>query len=169
METLAVIAGNSLARMIVPDVVKLMVFVPPAVFELMMAWRSDPGPLSLALLTMKSAATAWAEMSATIPQMSSGKPAMPVLWRQRTGVGPIFMHFINPPGFGLPLQQRSESCLSIPNRLPNKDTQSMRRYRPGVHYPDTAATAGGCRRDQVLGPERPSPRQWSDPSPMLAR
>ena len=43
--------------MIVPTpLLMMMLLLPPALFELMIAWRSEPAPLSALLLTVKSAA-----------------------------------------------------------------------------------------------------------------
>ena len=57
--TLAVIIGSDCAERDGADAaVDVMVLLPPAALESKMAWRSEPAPLSLTLLTMKSAAQA---------------------------------------------------------------------------------------------------------------
>ncbi len=57
--TLAVIIGNDcLSTMVRPLLTVMVLPVPPEVLASKMAWRSEPAPLSLPLVTAKSAAPA---------------------------------------------------------------------------------------------------------------
>ena len=53
------IGRSPLVSVMVPTpLLMMMLLLPPALLELMMAWRSEPAPLSALELTMKSAAQA---------------------------------------------------------------------------------------------------------------
>ena len=54
---LAMVGRSALVSVMVPTpLLMMMLLEPPALLELMMAWRSEPAPLSALLVTMKSAA-----------------------------------------------------------------------------------------------------------------
>src|SRR4249919_2513541 len=54
---LAMVGRSALVSVMVPTpLLMMMLLEPPALLELMIAWRSEPAPLSALLLTVKSAA-----------------------------------------------------------------------------------------------------------------